>query len=281
MYAIIRTFPPFLVDLIRQTGWLVILTIIFVPLERLFAIHPSKVWRSGIGADLGYFFLNTILASTLLGLPLGAVAFAAHYLVPYSIQSALNEASFWTRALAGLLAGEIGYYWGHRLMHTVPVLWRFHSIHHSPERLDFLVNSRAHPIDLVIGRLFAFAPLVILNLGTPAGSAGPLLPIVVGLGGTVWPFLIHANIRWRFGPLEWLIATPRFHHWHHAMDPANQNYASMLPVIDFIFGTLHMPQRLWPALYGIHEAMPISWAGQLIQPLSSETFPPASVSKNV
>ena len=48
------------------------------------------------------------------------------------LQSAFNGASFWTRAFAALVAGEIGYYWGHRLMHTVPLLWLFHAIHHSP-----------------------------------------------------------------------------------------------------------------------------------------------------
>ena len=51
--------------------------------------------------------------------------------------------------------------------------------------------------------------------------------------GIVWGFFIHANLRWRLGPLEWLVATPAFHHWHHSRnDHINRNYASTLPLLD-------------------------------------------------
>jgi hypothetical protein len=45
--------PSFAVDLVRLSLWLAILTAIFVPIERLFALHPAKIPRKGIGADLG------------------------------------------------------------------------------------------------------------------------------------------------------------------------------------------------------------------------------------
>jgi hypothetical protein len=35
------------------------------------------------------------------------------------------------------------------------------------------------------------------------------------LAGLVWGYFVHANLRWRLGPLEWIVATPGFHHWHH------------------------------------------------------------------
>ena len=259
--------PTFLVDLFRLCVWLAVLTAIFVPLERLFALHPSKIWRKGIGADIGYYFLGGMVASILLSFPLGLVAWAAHRMVPYPIQTAFSAVSFWPKALATLLVAEIGYYWGHRLLHEVPFLWRFHSIHHSPEHIDFLVNSRAHPIDLVFGRFCAFVPLYVVGLAQPAGMAGSLTPILVILASTVWGFFIHANVRWRFGPLEWLVSSPGFHHWHHAMEPANRNYASTLPVLDRVFGTLHMPKGQWPSGYGIQGVVPDSWAEQLVSPL--------------
>jgi sterol desaturase/sphingolipid hydroxylase (fatty acid hydroxylase superfamily) len=195
------------------------------------------------------------------------MAWAAHRVVPNHVQTAFNGFSFWPRAFAALIAGEVGYYWGHRLMHTVPFLWRFHAIHHSPEHIDFLVNSRAHPIDLTFGRLCAFFPLIVLGLAQPTSAAGNIIPALVMLIGTAWAFFIHANIWWRLGPLEWVISTPHFHHWHHAMEPANRNYASMLPILDRIFGTIHLPKRQWPPRYGISGAVPDSWAEQLVQPL--------------
>jgi sterol desaturase/sphingolipid hydroxylase (fatty acid hydroxylase superfamily) len=91
---------------------------------------------------------------------------------------------------------------------------------------------------------------------------------------TVWGFFIHANLRWRFGPLEWLVATPAFHHWHHTRSEArDRNYASMLPCWDWMFGTLHLP-RHWPAAYGVDEKLPDSVAGQLIYPFRSRTDSP-------
>ena len=107
----------------------------------------------------------------LLSIPIGLMAWAAHRLLPPSFLAATASLPLWARLLAGLVAGEIGYYWGHRLSHEIPFLWDFHSIHHSAEEIDFLVNSRAHPVDLVFGRLCGLAPLYALGLGSSAGPA--------------------------------------------------------------------------------------------------------------
>jgi sterol desaturase/sphingolipid hydroxylase (fatty acid hydroxylase superfamily) len=67
-----------------------------------------------------------------------------------------------------------------------------------------------------------------------------------------WAFLIHANVKWRFGPLEHILSSPRFHHWHHSRDDhPNHNFASMLPFYDRLFGTHHLPSGAWPPSYGI------------------------------
>lgn len=82
---------------------------------------------------------------------------------------------------------------------------------------------------------------------TVAGSAAPAALIVLG---TLWGFFIHANLRWRFGPLEWFVTTPAFHHWHHSRhEHINRNYASTLPFLDRLFGSYYLP-RHWPAEVG-------------------------------
>jgi sterol desaturase/sphingolipid hydroxylase (fatty acid hydroxylase superfamily) len=169
--------------------------------------------------------------------------------------------------VAGLVVGEVGYYWGHRWSHEVPFLWRFHAVHHSAEEVDFLVNTRAHPVDLVFGRFCSLVPIHVLGLGGPAGPADSLVPVVVTLVGTVWGFFIHANIKWRFGPLEWLISTPAFHHWHHTRSgPTNRNYASTLPWLDWVFRTHYLPSGEFPSDYGIQEPIPDSIVDQLTNP---------------
>src|ERR1019366_10643417 len=107
----------------------------------------------------------------------------------------------------------------------------------------------------------------LLGLGAPQSVQGTLVATVIMLIMTLWGFFIHANIRWRYGPLEWLIATPGFHHWHHTRSGLrNRNYASMLPVWDRIFRTHHLPGT-WPSAYGIDEKLPHSVAGQLVYPM--------------
>ena len=157
---------------------------------------------------------------------------------------------------------------GASLEDEIPLLWRFHAIHHSAEEIDWLVNTRAHPFDIVFVRLCGFVPMYALGLAQPMiGKTVDVMPLLIMLVATLWGFFIHANLRWRFGPLEWLIATPGFHHWHHTNDEhINKNYASMLPWMDKLFGTWYMPKQQWPAKYGIDAPM-AGFAGQLLQPL--------------
>jgi sterol desaturase/sphingolipid hydroxylase (fatty acid hydroxylase superfamily) len=82
--------------------------------------------------------------------------------------------------------------------------------------------------------------------------------------------LIHANTRLRFGPLKWLIASPEYHHWHHANEPDayDRNFAAQLSLIDWIAGTLFLPLRR-PSRYGINEEMPRWYHQQLLHPFRS------------
>jgi sterol desaturase/sphingolipid hydroxylase (fatty acid hydroxylase superfamily) len=263
--------PALLINLIRLCLWLLVLAVIFLPLERLFGLHPQKIRRTAIAVDIGYYFLSGLLPGLLLAVPLLLVAWAAHRMVPHAVHATVLGWPLWLRALIGLVVSEIGFYWGHRWTHEIPWLWRFHAIHHSPERLDFMVNTRAHPVDLVFVRLCGLIPLYILGLAGPLTASGSLIPVLIVLVATVWGFFIHANMRWRLGLLEHVIATPAFHHWHHTRpEPRDRNYASMLPWMDRIFATHHLPRGEWPAGYGIDAVLPETLAGQLLYPFRPE-----------
>ena len=179
----------------------------------------------------------------------------------------ISQRPLWGRIVAGLIVGEIGFYWGHRWAHAIPLLWRFHSIHHSAERIYFLISSRAHPIDNVFIRLCGLVPVYVLGIATPLTRDGGVVSALLVILLTAWGFLIHANVRWRLGPVEQLIATPAFHHWHHTVGQERDcNYASMLPWIDRLFGTYHLPRDRWPSAYGIETPLPTSLVGQMAYP---------------
>lgn len=258
----------FLTGVARQCAWLLLLVLIFVPLERLFALHPQKFFRKALAQDVGYYFISSLVPGLLLALPLSLVAVAAHAVVPHTLQATVAAWPLWQRVVVGFFVGEIGFYWGHRWCHQVPFLWRFHSIHHSAEHVYFLTSSRAHPVDNVFIRLCGLIPAYILGVASPLAPNGTLVPVLIVLVATMWGFFIHSNLRWRLGPLEWVIATPGFHHWHHTLgEQRDRNYASMLPLMDRIFGTHHLPRKQWPSAYGIEATLPDSLGRQLIYPL--------------
>ena len=263
--------PSFAFDVFRLCIWLVLLMVIFVPLERVWARHTQKVFRRGFFTDLGYYFLNSLLPKTLLVLPLSAIAWGLHHFAPSGLYSRVAEMPLWMRFAAAMIVGEIGAYWGHRWMHEIPALWRFHAIHHSAEEMDWLVNTRAHPLDIVFTRLCGLIPIYVLGFAQPTGNTMDVLPLLYVLTGTVWSFVIHANVRSRFGWLEWLVSSPAFHHWHHTKDGPeyiNKNYAAMLPWVDKCFGTFYLPKKQWPAKYGIDTPMAADMVGQLLHPFA-------------
>lgn len=248
--------------------WLALLCALFIPLERLAGVSRQAILRRQFLTDLGYYVLNSLLVSLFFGLPLMVLGGALNRLVPAVALTAIASLPLLARLALSVLLAEIGYYWGHRLCHEVPFLWRFHSIHHSATEIDFLTNTRAHPVDMVFPRLCGFVPVVALGL-----AAGPGIPALVLVLGTLWGFLVHANVRVRLGPLEHVIATPFFHRWHHTNDAwRDRNYASMLPFIDHLFGTYHSPAH-WPTGYGIDTAMPASLGAQLLHPFLPHPTP--------
>jgi sterol desaturase/sphingolipid hydroxylase (fatty acid hydroxylase superfamily) len=258
----------FAVDVLRLAVWLVLLVSIFVPLEWLFALHPAKIWRKQVGIDLGWYFINSLLPAAIIAVPLAILARALRGADPGGLYSAVAAWPFWVKLPLVLVVNDLGSYWGHRASHHIPLLWRFHAVHHSAEQLDWLVNTRAHPFDLVFTRLSGLAPVYLLGLAQSSGHGLDPMVLFVTIFGTIWTFFIHANIRCRLGPFEWLISSPAFHHWHHTNDEhRDRNFAAIFPLIDRVFGTAWLPKH-WPPVYGTDTKVSPTLAGQFFDPLS-------------
>ncbi len=257
------------IDFLRLCLWLLIVMMVFVPLERMFALRRQDVFRRGFLVDLAYYFVNNLVPKLILIVPMALVGYAAHRVIPAGFYTRVGALPLGLRMAGALVIGELGFYWGHRWSHEVPFLWRFHAVHHSAEEMDWLVHTRAHPMDMVFTRLCGFIPLYLLGLARPAGGGLDAVTIFVIFTTTLWGFFIHANLKWRLGPLEWFIATPVFHHWHHTYDqPLNKNFSSMLPWVDRIFGTYHSPVgdpgAQWPTRYGTGDPVASGFVDQVM-----------------
>jgi sterol desaturase/sphingolipid hydroxylase (fatty acid hydroxylase superfamily) len=262
-----------LLQVARSAASLALMIALFAPLEHFFSVRPSRFLHAGWSTNLGWYFLNGLVTVFVLGPPTALVAWGVHAVLPAAVTNAAAALPFWPRAAAAMVVGEIGFYWGHRLSHEIPWLWRFHAVHHSATHVNFLINTRAHPVDIVFTRLCGLVLLYATGLTSTVGPNPTLLPALVLFVGSLWSFFIHANLRVRLGPFEELLATPAFHHWHHTLeDHKDHNYASMLPFMDRVFGTFYLP-KTWPAAYGTSTPMPDALTGQLLEPFAPARRP--------
>lgn len=52
----------------------------------------------------------------------------------------------------------------HVLLHKIPFMWRFHTVHHSDTHVDVTSGTRHHPIDFIFRETFALIGVVITGL---------------------------------------------------------------------------------------------------------------------
>ena len=241
---------------------ILITCLVFVPLERLFALHrEQKVFRRGWANDLIFLLVNGLVIKLGLLAVIAVSIFAAASIVPASVQATLGSLPYWIQIPLVIVLSDLGFYWTHRMFHAVPWLWRFHAVHHSIEELDWLAAARVHPVDQILTKGVSLVPVVALGFSGWAITVYALL--------YQWQsVLIHANVRIGFGPLRLLFASPEFHHWHHSSDleARDRNFAGQLSLLDALFGTLHMPRGQTPTAYGLDRPIPHRYALQLLYP---------------
>lgn len=240
---------------------LLVLGLLFIPLERFFALRRQRIFRKGWQTDLKHFFVSHA-GVQLLSL---AAMFPAHGLFAWTLeldfQKAVAAQPVWLQLVELLLVVDLATYWVHRAFHQVPLLWSFHAIHHSSLEMDWLAGSRMHLVDGLVTRSVGFLPVFILGFAPAA-----LYAYVAFV--SIHAVYIHANVRWRWPVLRWVIATPEYHHWHHSSEDEglDKNFAAFLPLWDVLFGTAHLPQH-WPKNYGtVKFQPPETWLGQLAYP---------------
>ncbi|MFO7564225.1 MAG: sterol desaturase family protein [Enhygromyxa sp.] len=239
---------------------LVWLAAIFVPLEWARPMDSKqRRLRSGVATDLAFFAGQHLLFGALV-----VWAFSgAIELLPRPDALALVQAGFaqqppWLRAIEVVILGDLAMYWGHRLQHQSAFLWRFHAIHHSAEKLDFLAAHREHPLDGLYTQFFMNLPAVLLGF-----SFEGLLGLVAFRG--LWATFIHANVDLPLGPLALVFGSPRHHHLHHLRDREVGNYANLAPWIDLLFGTHRHSEEAATDL-GLDTPAPKTYLGLLAYP---------------
>jgi sterol desaturase/sphingolipid hydroxylase (fatty acid hydroxylase superfamily) len=244
----------------------------FYPLEKAFPARRQPFFRPAWLTDL-FFFLGQYL---LWG---GAVLWLLTHFggwlqswLPATWMHAVQSQPWWLQAVEVVLLSDLFVYWGHRLQHNVGFLWRFHSIHHSAEHLDWLAAHREHPIDTIY--TMGLINLPVFLLGFPVETLAGLLAF-----RGMWAIYIHSNVRLPIGPLRMLIGAPELHHWHHDRDRHAGNYANISPLMDILFGTYSCPDHE-PSAFGLDQPIAKGYVGQLLHPFRRTTSAQPVASKS-
>jgi sterol desaturase/sphingolipid hydroxylase (fatty acid hydroxylase superfamily)/F0F1-type ATP synthase assembly protein I len=248
---------------------LLLMTIIFIPLELFFPKNKNQTkfhaeWRT----DLVYFIISHLFIQIF-----GIISQKPAILFFGWI--GLDKVHLWIQQLPFLIAlvltfvvTDLFQYWAHRIFHNHVYLWRFHSVHHSTQNMDWLAGSRTHFVDIFFTRAMAFVPLYVL--GFPPAVFNIYIVFIA-----IHAVLIHSNTRINFGFIKYIFATPQYHHWHHCEDPKyyGKNFATVFPFIDMIFGTYYLPGNVWPEGTGVHESQfPKGFINQTIYPFTKSPF---------
>lgn len=226
-------------------------------LERIFVADPARGGAARLVRN-GALWISLLVLSPLIVLPLASFA-AGNQL--WSRPASWPEAA----TLAGdLLLLDLWAYWVHRAYHEIPLMRRFHRVHHLDEHLDTTSAVRFHPGEVAISALLRVPPIVIL--------AVPFSHVLIFEAALLVGSLFHhSNLRLPAraeAVLSRIIVTPSIHWVHHHAVPedTNSNYSAVFSVWDRIFGTRSATARTPGMKIGLKGVADKSALGLLLLP---------------
>ena len=255
--AAVTLFAALLVALVTRGNivvGLVVLFLVFVPLERIFALHPRRVFRPGIVTDLTHLLANTTLVTIGTIALVVVAALPLLWLRAFDVEGALPTELSLALAVVVVSSPTTGATASRTRCRSSGASTRCTTASSSwtgPRRHDCTRSTPAFTQ--------AFTVLPLLLLGYDAGVFASVAVFV-----TLLAIFQHANVRLRFPGVRWVVNTPEWHHWHHARDPEARNKNFGLPVVDKLFGTAYLPKGRRPAAFGVEDPVPA--AGYLAPP---------------
>ena len=228
---------------------------------------PALITVAVVAGLFGIFFIverfvplratkSELLARLIVNLCFSALAFGvAAAIVRPAAQSAMRWAGLEqfglihivplpaaAQLVVAFLLMDLSFYWWHVLNHSIPILWRFHNVHHIDPDLDVSTGFRFHFGEVAMSAVFRVVQVALIGISAPAFAAYEL----VFQANTLFH---HSNVRLpiRFERLlNKVLVTPRMHGIHHSQveGETNSNYSVVFPWWDRLHRTLglNIPQ---------------------------------------
>ena len=262
-------------DLVTLTVGLAAAALLFVPLEHFWPARRAGRLPRGTGLNLTYWFFTPLFTKVVTNAALAGILVGVFAALGRPIDESILDGfgplarqPLWLQTLEILLVADFADYWTHRVFHTSRA-WRFHAVHHSPEEMTWLSAGRMHPVNDLVTRVVQVAPVALL--GFAAKGVVLVVPALVA-----YVILLHANVKWDFGPLRYVLVSPAYHRWHHTSDAEglDKNFAGIFPAWDLLFGTCYFPRRE-PVKFGVNgDPVPGTLVGQMAYPFRAAAAGP-------
>ncbi len=230
----------------------------------------KKLWlHKSAQLDYLYFFVNySLKVAIVLPVLFGAkeVALltnrALFSFFDYNLITGVNyQLIVLLYTLTLFVVSDFTRYWLHRFLHTVPLLWEFHKVHHSAKVLNPLTFYRVHPVEnLLFGLRYS------VSIGVVTGVFiyffGGAISVVEILGASAFVFIFslfgsnlrHSHIKLVYPKqLEKFFISPRQHQIHHSRSHYNKNYGGYLAIWDSLFGSLCFSKDVGKIHFGLGE----------------------------
>lgn len=227
-------------------GLLAISLVVWI-LELLFPWRKNQpVFRKDFWLDLFYLFFNFFILNLILLIALSNITeqFFNDFLSVIGLQLTsiqLFSLSDFSKPIALLLFFIISDFiqWNtHRLLHTIPFLWKVHKTHHSVKEMGFAAHFRYNWMEPIVYKTILYIPLILIG-GFSLEDVFIVHFISIAIG-----HLNHANLGWDYGFLKYVFNNPKMHIWHHSKFLPNKNginFGISLSVWDYLFKTNFVP----------------------------------------
>jgi sterol desaturase/sphingolipid hydroxylase (fatty acid hydroxylase superfamily) len=192
-------------------------------------------YSKGKHAGINFLFLSSTMAiNVIFGLifvPASAWAISNNFGLFYHI-----DMPIWASMLLGIMIFDFfAQYVTHFILHKVPFLWPFHTIHHSDTTVDTTSGTRHHPVDYMVREVISLAVVLSFGISLATYSLYKMLSVF-------FTYTSHANIKLPGKidqVLSWVFVTPNVHKFHHHKNLpwTDSNFGNIFSIWDRALGT--------------------------------------------
>lgn len=231
-----------------QDTQIIALLVVLILLFMWESLHPFYAHFSGSFKDRGKHVYRNLIIGSLNGIMVSFIFvglwFAASVWADkagFGIMNWLQDGlgiPVWAHAIGAILLLDLWTYAWHRMNHEIPFFWRFHSVHHSDNKMDVTTASRFHLGEIFFSSLFR-------------------IPLIALFGVFLWELVLyeivmfavvqfhHANVGFpeKYDRmLRAIIVTPNMHRVHHSrwQPETDSNYSSLFSFWDRIAKTFRL-----------------------------------------